>query len=167
MLFFKIFLSVLFSENSTILRRFNLSPSDATIGAARRFEILLRISNLIGPASFSFRERPESSSWSRHDRVPSLQPYRTEWNSNCRSSNGSRGEADQLCRSIPGHEMSRLHLAGILTQSHPRRRRVARASCAARARAIYRHCRWREWNIIIARIYLSKSQRERRDVLYN
>lgn len=38
-------------------------------------------------------------------------------------------EADQLCRSILGHEMSRLHLDGILTQPHlRRRRRVARAS---------------------------------------
>ena len=37
-------------------------------------------------------------------------------------------EADQLCRSIPGHEMSRLHLDGILIQSHLRRRRVAGAS---------------------------------------
>lgn len=34
-------------------------------------------------------------------------------------------EADQLCRSILGHEMSRLHLDGILTQPHlGRRRRV-------------------------------------------
>lgn len=29
---------------------------------------------------------------------------------------GAATEADQLCRSIPGREMSRLHLDGILTQ---------------------------------------------------
>lgn len=60
----------------------------------------------------------------RRRRRDSSRPYQTEWNSTVVRRMGSRAEADQLCRSIPGREMSRLHLDGILTQPHPPRRRA-------------------------------------------